>query len=147
MVTVQYADDGLIASDEPQTLHLDNYTKGWGIEDAEDKSGFVKKDGKWLKPLKFLGMEYDGNTDTFRAKTRNGATLEFGSREQALLSLESHLSSMKLSDFIPTAGSAEGMHLNGSTRPMAEMVNRASWETLLGSKYYGLFFSRMQCDS
>jgi hypothetical protein len=146
-VTVQYADDGLKASDTPQELELDSYSKGWGIEDAKEKSGFIKKNGKWLKPLKFLGMEYDGVSDTFRAKTRNGATLEFGGKEQALVQFEESLSRLKLSDFVPTAGSAEGMHLNGSTQPMGEMVNRASWETLLGSQFYGLFFSRMQCDS
>lgn len=45
----------------------------------EDKSGPVKLGGAWLRPLKFLGMEYDGNKQTFRASTRKGATLEFDS--------------------------------------------------------------------
>lgn len=47
-----------------------------------DKSGWVKYDGYWLKPLKFLGMEFDGNN--YKAKTRNGATLEFGDLEALL---------------------------------------------------------------
>jgi hypothetical protein len=27
------------------------------------------------------------------------------------------------------------------------MTDRASWKTMLGSEFYGLFFNRMQCDS
>lgn len=29
----------------------------------------------WLKPLKFLGLEYDGNTNVLRSRTRKGKTL------------------------------------------------------------------------
>lgn len=47
------------------------------IEFNKEKSGFVKQDGKWLKPLKFLGLTYDGERDVLHASTRGGATLEF----------------------------------------------------------------------
>jgi hypothetical protein len=46
-----------------------------------DKTGWVKKDGKWLKPLKFLGLEYDGVKDTLTANTRNGSRLLFDKEE------------------------------------------------------------------
>lgn len=48
-----------------------------GIEKNESKSGWVKRRGEWLKPLKFLGMTYDPFKDEFQASTRKGATLEF----------------------------------------------------------------------
>jgi len=35
----------------------------------------VKRDGKWLKPLKFLGMEFDGITGRLKSKTRSGKEL------------------------------------------------------------------------
>jgi hypothetical protein len=125
-VTVQYADDGLKATDTPEELNLDSYSRGWGIEEAEGKGGFIKKDGKWLKPLKFLGMEYDGITDVFRARTRNGATLEFSSAQSRLLELEATLRRMKLTDFVPSKGSASGFKFNGAGFPMEDMVDRAS---------------------
>jgi len=74
-----YADDGVIygsnLGDSPFPTGFDIHESG--IKINEDKSGWVKKDGKWLKPLRFLGMEYDGNTSSFRAKTRTGSTLEW----------------------------------------------------------------------
>jgi len=75
---VLYADDGIQFVE--RGLKRD---PRWDVDNAEyagvmlneEKSGWVVRDGKWLKPLVFLGMEYDGVT--FRAKTRNGATLEW----------------------------------------------------------------------
>jgi hypothetical protein len=37
---------------------------------------YVKLNGKWLKPLKFLGLVYDPFTDTLRSDTKKGAKLE-----------------------------------------------------------------------
>jgi len=146
-VTVQYADDGLIASDTPTELNLDTYTNRWGIEEAKEKSGYVKKDGKWLKPLKFLGMEYDGVKNTFRASTRKGATLEFTSKEDFFLQLEKELLKLPISNFVNPSGSGEGPRINGQSFPMDHMIHRASWKTMLESEFYGLFFNRMQCNS
>jgi len=47
-----------------------------GIEINYEKSGWVKVNGIWKKPLKFLGLKYDGNTDTLQAETRMGSRLE-----------------------------------------------------------------------
>lgn len=69
---------------------------GWGktppemhMEAAEikinwRKSRAIKIAGAWVAPLKFLGMEYDGRKQTFRASTRRGAKLEFDSLHSVL---------------------------------------------------------------
>lgn len=44
-----------------------------------EKSGWVKSNYQWLKPLKFLGMQFDGVS--FRAATRKGATLLYDKAE------------------------------------------------------------------
>jgi len=145
-VTVQYADDGLVASNKPCELKLPWHLADKGIEIAKDKSGYVKYEGKWLKPLKFLGMEFDGETGKFRAQARNGATLEFGGGAESIVQLERAL----LNNQVLTKGTAEGQ-LNKHTRPMTERLTntlvKGSWQELIRSDFYGLFFSRMQCNS
>lgn len=42
-----------------------------------EKSGWVKKDGVWLKPLKFLGLVYDGLSDVLYSDTKTGKRLIF----------------------------------------------------------------------
>jgi len=37
----------------------------------------VKRDGKWLKPLKFLGFIYDGVKDKLSSQTRAGKSLVY----------------------------------------------------------------------
>jgi len=49
----------------------------------------VKWEGKWIKPLKFLGLEYDGKQ--FSAQTRKGSKLEMDEDIQLLLRLDSIL--------------------------------------------------------
>jgi len=76
---VQYVDDGvLFGSPTPQKMlyHyktlLNPYTTG--IHISEKKTEVIKENNKWLKPLKFLGCEYDGRT--FKAHTRKGGVFE-----------------------------------------------------------------------
>jgi len=84
---VMYMDDGLIyGNTEVEVLdRLENFERGlleeMGIRLAEEKSGFVKGDGNWWHPFKFLGLEYNGITNEIRAKTRNGATAVFPKAE------------------------------------------------------------------
>jgi len=54
------------------------------IEINKSKSGMVMKDGKWLKPLKFLGIELFQDGTQIRAKTRKGADAVFESEESFL---------------------------------------------------------------
>jgi hypothetical protein len=110
-ITVQYADDGLKAEDYPFDFQLNDFTVYYGAEVEPSKCGWVKYDGKWLKPLKFLGMEYDGVTNTFRAKTRKGATLEFSGGPSAIPELIEALERLDPGDYISGKGSAEGTKL------------------------------------
>jgi hypothetical protein len=87
-------------------------------------------------------MEYDGETGIFRAKTRNGATLEFKGGAECIVQLERAI----LNNPILLKGTAEG-ELNEHTLPMGDRLIKGSWQELLNSDFYGLFFSRMQCDS
>lgn len=70
--SVSYADDPIFYDDKEFSLWENPHQ---GIEISPSKSMWVKFNGKWLKPLKFLGLEYDGNTGILSAKTREGATL------------------------------------------------------------------------
>lgn len=70
--TVMYADDGIIF-DWP-VLKSPFYAAA-GIEFNLEKSGWVKRNGAWLKPLKFLGLIYDGKTDQLWSETRSNKRL------------------------------------------------------------------------
>jgi len=73
---VMYADDGILFNipnlDEPSVL--DNEEHGTKINIS--KSGWVKKNGRWQKELKFLGLVYNGQTKELRSETRKGRSLK-----------------------------------------------------------------------
>jgi len=80
-VVVQYMDDGikLCKTDdvekEIQELRKSLKTGFTGIDLSGSKTEVIKHKGRWIKPLKFLGCEYDGKT--FRANTRSLGRIEF----------------------------------------------------------------------
>jgi hypothetical protein len=99
---VGYADDGNLFSNEPlenlgvpmtnpnisndpviRAIH-DNTMLRANINYAEEKCGYVKYDDKWLKPLKFLGLTYDGEKDELYASTRKGSELVFDEKAKKL---------------------------------------------------------------
>jgi hypothetical protein len=43
-----------------------------GVSIAENKSGYIKEDGKWNKDLKILGTRYDHQLDWIFSSTRSG---------------------------------------------------------------------------
>jgi hypothetical protein len=68
---IQYMDDGIIMQEEPieiQEVELDLDYKYSGVAFSPRKTEVIMKEGKWIKPLKFLGCSFDG--ETFRAHTR-----------------------------------------------------------------------------
>jgi hypothetical protein len=72
---VQYVDDGLIMNTVKSVHTLDEFegnllTNHTGLTISKSKTEMIMEDGKYLKPLKFLGCSYDGKT--FRAATRKG---------------------------------------------------------------------------
>jgi len=77
---VMYADDGLFFK-EPNREAFSKYAST-GIKQNEEKSGWVKKAGKWLKELKFCGLIYDGRENGGRlySQTRKGKTLEISKK-------------------------------------------------------------------
>jgi hypothetical protein len=46
-----------------------------------DKTRYIKRDGEWLYPLRFLGLEYDGKLDKLKGSTRKGSTLLYDKAE------------------------------------------------------------------
>jgi hypothetical protein len=89
---VTYCDDGILYSEDSGelgkilqelfTLH------NTGVELHSDKSGWVKKDNKWLKALKFVGLRYDPFEDVLSACTRKGSVLPMQLDVMGLLSKE-----------------------------------------------------------
>jgi hypothetical protein len=78
--SICYADDPVFWSDKEFKLKDD---KRNGIIIHPEKSGWVKYDGKWLKPLTYLGLEFNGETLT--ANTRKGSKLVLDSVTKATL--------------------------------------------------------------
>lgn len=73
-----YADDGLIYSDEPfdPSELMQGSDWSWaGVKVKDSKSKWIKYDGVWLTPLKFLGMEYNGVLNQWKSSTRKGESL------------------------------------------------------------------------
>lgn len=81
---VFYADDGIIFSNSPIELNSDPVA---GINIHEGKSGYVKKNGIWLKPLYFVGMLYNGWTDSISGHTRKGSRLNIENESRDLFDL------------------------------------------------------------
>lgn len=72
-IYVGYADDGLIFTNEERDIEdfkskLDSEESGVYLK--ETKSGWIRKDGIDLKPIRFIGIEFDG--EFLRARTRSG---------------------------------------------------------------------------
>jgi hypothetical protein len=68
---VQYMDDGIIMQEEPidiANIELDLDYKYSGVAFSPSKTEEIMREGKWVKPLKFLGCSFDG--EIFRAHTR-----------------------------------------------------------------------------
>lgn len=84
----------------------------------------MKKDGVWLKPLKFLGLQYDPFTKSLTARTRKGSTLRYDKEDLLRMVNERDL------------GIAPE-----STLKKTEKVD--SWETLVKSRLAGFIQSRL----
>lgn len=82
---IQYADDGvwLLRSKRPDSFDWENFKTRFdeelirmGTSLNRGKSGMVCVNNVWLKPLKFLGLVYDGRKDAFYSETRKGKSLD-----------------------------------------------------------------------
>jgi hypothetical protein len=84
---IQYMDDGVIVSEEDVSEKLRSFreslqTPNTGIAISKRKTEIIRVDGKWIKPLKFLGCWYDG--ETFKASTRKGGVYEVVNARQRI---------------------------------------------------------------
>lgn len=75
--SIKYADDGLFYGDLPENPLEEamKVVEPLGAIFSKEKSGWVKKNGEWLKPLKFVGLTYDPFNDLIKASTRKGSKL------------------------------------------------------------------------
>lgn len=126
--TIMYADDGLYYGD---LTSIPLITPNSGIVSANirfnlEKSGWVKKDGKWLKPLKFLGMVYDGEKDQLSANTREGSRLMFDKMDL-----------IKANDIAQTNG------MKGESWEQKVWKSKYTFEDLVKSKLFGFIQSRL----
>ncbi len=91
---IMYADDMLFYGPGLQKWlnknsdNLYKYLSSLGFTMHKEKSGWVKSHGFWDKPLKFLGLEYDGETRVLRASTRKGSHLVLNQTIIELLNAE-----------------------------------------------------------
>lgn len=127
--SVSYADDPIFFKDTEFEIHDD--PKG-GIELNHSKSSWVKRDGIWLKPLKFLGIEYDGIT--LRSHTRSGATLEVTGNKKEILDAISKW---------------EEEYKDGSLSSKSISKERVldSWKRIFSRRLSGFLLSAMYNDS
>jgi hypothetical protein len=103
---------------------------GMGIDIHPEKSGWVKKDGKWLKPLKFLGLVFDGRTNSFQAETRNGSLLKLTSNVKSISAIINHLEE-KIRNH----------------EELSYDLKSPSWEAIFKSKLIGFIQNRMYSGS
>lgn len=127
--SLAYADDGLWYGNITQPLITPNTGMVRGnITINTNKSGWVKKDGIWLKPLKFLGLEYNGITNILKAATRNGAELKYNKTKL----IEDQLEKLNFDKWYE--GKPSGNKWYKSTE---------TWENLIKSKLFGFIQSRL----
>jgi len=133
MDAVMYADDGIYYGDLDQPIITPNSGMLEGnIYFNLGKSGWVKKDGIWKKPLKFLGLEYDGNNDILKASTRLGSDLVFDK-----FNLVKEITPPESKEVI-----IEDFESWGRTG-MKYSVTETDWETFVRSKIAGFIQARL----
>lgn len=116
---LSYADDGLFYGNKKFKVQDDPES---GIIIKPEKSGWIKWNGVWKKPLKFLGLVYDGKT--LKAQTRKGSDLEL---------------TQDASYFIQAIDEAETYRKTRKGHSSKEL----SFESVFKSKYIGWIQSRL----
>jgi len=132
-----YADDGMFYGPGVPAFvssgQMTSFMNRYGFTIHTEKSGWVKHEEDWIKPLKFLGLTYDGKHDLLKASTRKGSELVYN--KQGLMEAEYDVShAMELS----STGLLQKMH---STRRMiaAYKQMREIRKSLLASQLYDYY--------
>jgi hypothetical protein len=127
---IMYADDGFIFSEE-ELFFDDSEWESWGVKFNYKKVHEIKRDGRWIKPFKFLGLEFNGESNQLRANTRKGSTLIYDKEQLVSLVRNRELIGQKESD----------------TRRRKQEAHQDSFNSLVNSKIYGLIQNRMYSGS
>lgn len=117
--SISYADDPIFFSEEDFKVY-DQPPNGLVIH--EDKSFWVKREGKWLAPLKYLGLIYDAATETLSSKTRF------------------HQRSLTLDKSFLEKVARCGSKLTGGDRKTGDII---SWSELSKTKIFPFLTSRL----
>lgn len=145
-VVRMYADDGMMAAMTLFSPPKADEFAAEGITFHPDKSGWVKYDGKWLKPLKFLGLIYDGNTDILKASTRKGSKIEVPDFVKAYMVAKDHPMLPRLLSAIN--GKKKGsddpeFFLEGFQKAFGKLGSSVTWESMAKSTVMGFVMSRL----
>jgi hypothetical protein len=137
---VAYADDSVSFSEEEIMLKAPEDT---GIIINEEKSGYVKFNGEWIKPLKFLGLEFDGKI--LRANTRKGSTLSIGNWTKVLLNIDSYISKLGSASELYTVEDVLKWIEDRQDQLTDEKgyFSKTSWEEFFKSRLIGFVQSRL----
>lgn len=86
--SISYADDPIFGDNEDFEIHGEEYE---GIILHPDKSGWIRRGGTWLKPIKYLGLVYDAEKNILYKKSKkNGEDLIFLDEARVRTLLNSH---------------------------------------------------------
>lgn len=132
--SISYADDPIFYSDEDFTIQDDPKS---GIVLHPEKSSWVKRDGVWLKPLKYLGLVYDEN-----AKTLTASSNPVISKLKSTLQLPE-----KYLEEILGSGSPRVRVDEDPKKKNSFSLKGSPWERLLKTHIYGLLMNRLQNGS
>lgn len=120
---IRYADDGVVMANEPMNIlnTMNSKLKEANVEYSTEKSGYVVFNGQWMKPLKFLGLEFDGVT--LKANTRKGSNLIFD-KEELVSALRDRM-----------------IETSPGNKDLTE--DPTSWMSFTKAQYFGFFMSRL----
>jgi hypothetical protein len=133
---VAYADDSISFSDQEIEIEPPQDT---GIVINQSKSGYVKWNNEWLKPLKFLGLEFDGKE--IKANTRKGSKLEITEDIKLLSKLydkRGNIDPLKAQQWIKDQNLSQE-----AGGPSGHLVKGDSWEDYFRSRLIGFIQSRL----
>jgi hypothetical protein len=82
---IMYMDDGILFANSKEEMEnnikrLKELLSIIGLELSPEKSKYVKIDNRWEESIKFLGLRYLPESDTFISDTRSGTKIEFPSK-------------------------------------------------------------------
>lgn len=120
--SVFYADDGIFFSNEDFEVRGD---ENKGIIINREKSHWIRREGKWLRKIKFLGLEYDPWNDSLRGNTRSGSVLEFSGTTERVWDLLPKLTRMYQNRW---ATLFNGTSLGGT---ITSQIYNNTWEKLV----------------